>query len=212
MYIKLKIGNHMAQYSENSLLEMLKALADDSRLTLLRLLNEKEHTVGELAGLLDLGEPTISHHLSKLRENGLVNLRMAGNQRFYRINETGLERFKRLVLEIEMYRPEPEPVKPDHEWIAALGWSPADQKVLRDYTEGRTLTHLPSKHGKTQVILRWLATLFEPERLYNEAEVNSILKSVYEEDFVSLRRDLIDMGYLRREIGGGKYWRTPENG
>ncbi len=110
----------MAQYSENSLLEMLKALADDSRLTLLRLLNEKEHTVGELAGLLDLGEPTISHHLSKLRENGLVNLRMAGNQRFYRINETGLERFKRLVLEIEMYRPEPEPVKPDHEWIAAL--------------------------------------------------------------------------------------------
>ncbi len=200
------------QYSENSLLDMLKALADDSRLTLIRLLHEKEHTVGELAGLLNLGEPTISHHLSRLRENGLVNLRMAGNQRFYRVNETGLTRFKRLVADIEKNRPEPEPVQPDHEWIAALGWSPADQKVLRDYTEGRKLTHLPSKRGKTQVILRWLATLFEPERLYNEAEVNLILKSVYEEDFVSLRRDLIDMGYLRREIGGGKYWRTPENG
>lgn len=198
----------MAQYSKNSLLDMLKALADDSRLTLLRLLNEGEHTVGELAGLLDLGEPTISHHLSKLRANGLVNLRMAGNQRFYRVNETGLQRFKRLAAEIEKNRPEPEPVQPDHEWIAALGWSPADQKVLRDYTEGRKLTHLPSKRGKTQVILRWLATLFEPERLYNEAEVNVILKSVYEVDFVSLRRDLIDMGYLRREMGGGKYWRT----
>lgn len=198
----------MAQYSENSLLDMLKALADDSRLTLLRLLNEGEHTVGELAGLLDLGEPTISHHLSKLRANGLVNLHMAGNQRFYRVNETGLQRFKCLAAEIEKNRPEPEPVQPDHEWIAALGWSPADQKVLRDYTEGRKLTHLPSKRGKTQVILRWLATLFEPERLYNEAEVNVILKSVYEEDFVSLRRDLIDMGYLRREMGGGKYWRT----
>ncbi len=84
----------MNQYSENSLLEMLKALADDSRLTLIRVLNDGERTVGDLAGLLNLGEPTISHHLSKLRENGLVNLRMAGNQRFYRVNETGLERFQ----------------------------------------------------------------------------------------------------------------------
>jgi hypothetical protein len=36
-----------------------------------------------------------------------------------------------------------------------------------------------------------------------------VLKSVYEADFVSLRRDLVDFGYLRRERGGGKYWRTP---
>lgn len=200
----------MLQYSENSLLDMLKALADDSRLTLIRLLHEREHTVSELAGLLDLGEPTISHHLSKLRENGLVNLRMAGNQRFYRVNETGLERFKRLANEIEKTRPDPEPVQPDYEWIKALGWDAADEKVLRDYTEGGKLVRLPSKRGKTQVILRWLATLFEAGRLYNEAEVNEVIKAVYAEDFVSLRRDLIDMAYLRRELGGGKYWRNME--
>jgi hypothetical protein len=200
----------MLQYSENSLLEMLKALADDSRLKLIRLLHDREHTVTELAGLLDLGEPTTSHHLAKLRENGLVNLRMAGNQRFYRVNETGLERFKRLANEIETTRPEPEPAKPDYEWIKALGWDAADEKVLRDYTEGRKLTRLPSKRGKMQVILSWLATLFEAGRLYNEAEVNEVLKSVYAEDFVSLRRDLIDMAYLRRELGGGKYWRNIE--
>ncbi|BCY19485.1 hypothetical protein hrd7_33340 (plasmid) [Leptolinea sp. HRD-7] len=200
----------VTQYSENSLLEMLKALADDSRLTLIRVLHEQEHTVTDLAGLLNLSEPTISHHLTKLRENGLVNLRMAGNQRFYRVNETGLERFKRLVNDIEKVKSEPEPVQPDHAWIKELGWSAADEKVLRDYTEGKKLTHLPSKRGKTQVILRWLATLFEEGRLYNEAEVNEVLKSVYAEDFVSLRRDLIDMAYLRREMGGGKYWRNME--
>jgi DNA-binding transcriptional ArsR family regulator len=61
---------------------MLKALADDSRLALLRLLNEGERTVGDLARQVDLGEPTVSHHLSRLREAGLVTLRMAGNQRF----------------------------------------------------------------------------------------------------------------------------------
>jgi hypothetical protein len=202
----------MMYYSENALMDMLKALADDSRLTLLRLLNEGEHTVTELAELLNLGEPTISHHLSRLRENGLVNLRMAGNQRFYRVNETGLERFKRLVMNIEKKTPLTQAVEPDQDWINALGWDAADQKVLRDYTQGRQLVRLPSKRGKTQVILRWLATLFEPERLYNESEVNEIIKAVYAEDFVSLRRDLIDMGYLRREMGGGKYWRTPADG
>ncbi len=197
------------EYKEN-VLDMLKTLADDSRLTLLRILNTGETPVGELAVKLDLSEPTISHHLAKLRESGLVTLRMAGNQRFYRVNETGLARFKRLVMEIEKTSPAPEQTASDHAWIRELGWSAADQQVLRDYTEGQKLVRLPSKRGKTQVILRWLATLFEPQRLYTEKEVNEIIKSVYSEDFVSLRRDLIDMGYLRREMGGGKYWRTPE--
>ena len=31
------------------------------------------------------------------------------------------------------------------------------------------------------VILRWLATFFQPDRLYSEAEVNAVLKAVYEE-------------------------------
>lgn len=197
------------EYKEN-VLDMLKTLADDSRLTLLRILNTGETPVGELAVKLDLSEPTISHHLAKLRESGLVTLRMAGNQRFYRVNETGLARFKRLVMEIEKTPPAPEQTASDHAWIRELGWSAADQQVLRDYTEGQKLVRLPSKRGKTQVILRWLAMLFEPQRLYTEKEVNEIIKSVYSEDFVSLRRDLIDMGYLRREMGGGKYWRTPE--
>jgi hypothetical protein len=35
------------------------------------------------------------------------------------------------------------------------------------------------------------------------------LKAVYEIGFVTLRRDLVDFGYLRRERGGGKYWLTP---
>lgn len=189
-----------------SILYMLKALADESRLTLLRLLNEREQTVGELARQVALGEPTVSHHLSRLREAGFVTLRMAGNQRFYRINATGLALFKRLAAEIEQAPSPVEPLTPDDAWIAELGWDAADQQVLREHTRGGLLTHLPAKQKKLLVILRWLSTLFESDRLYSEAEVNDILKTRYEEDYVSLRRDLVDMGYLRREKGGGKYW------
>src|SRR5450759_1378246 len=187
----------------------LKALADESRLTLLRLLTESEHSVGDLAQRINLGEPTVSHHLTRLREAGLVTLRMAGNQRFYRLNSSGLANFKQVVADIEHFPPTSEPVVEDDAWIAALGWDAEDQQILRAHTHGKKLTNIPAKQKKLIVVLRWLATLFQPDRLYTEAEVNTILKSVYAEDYVSLRRDLVDCGYLRRERGGGKYWLAP---
>ncbi len=200
----------MAAGSLEELMPMLKALADESRLALMWRLYREEHTVGDLAERVELSEPTVSHHLSKLREAGLVSLRMAGNQRFYRANELGLKKFKRLINEIEKLSPEPEAVViSDNQWIAALGWSEEDQEVLREHTFNGKLIRIPAKQKKWLAVLRWLVTLFEPDKLYTEPEVNAILKTVYEHDFVSLRRDLVDFGYLRRERGGGKYWLAP---
>ncbi|WP_119070683.1 metalloregulator ArsR/SmtB family transcription factor [Aggregatilinea lenta] len=193
------------------LLVMLKVLADESRLSMLRLLNEREHTVGELASRVDLGEPTVSHHLARLREVGLVSLRMAGNQRFYCLNEPGLARFKQMAENIEQMPSQPEPVESDESWIDALGqgWSDEDRQVLRVYTQNGQLARLPGKAKKRNVILRWVATRFEADRRYTETEVNEVIKAVHEADYVALRRDLIDMGYLRRERGGGRYWLAP---
>ena len=185
---------------------MLKALADDSRLAILRLLNLREYAVNELAQATNLTDPTISHHLSRMREAGLVSLRMAGNQRFYRINPEGLTLFKRLVSEIEFTPPDPALDVSDDRWIAELGWDAQDQQVLKEHTHNGKVTNLPNKLKKTVVILRWVATMFEPGKVYTEPEVNTILKEVYAWDYVSLRRDLIVMGYLEREPGGGKYW------
>jgi hypothetical protein len=190
------------------LLALLKALSDESRLSLLRLLNQDEYNVGTLARCVNLSEPTVSHHLSRLREAGLVTLRMAGNQRFYRINESGLDHFKDLASHIEQFPPEPESVVSDDLWIDELDWPEEDRKVLRGHTQNGKLMHLPTRQKKQLVILRWLTTLFQPDTFYTEEEVNDIIKDVYEEDYVGLRRDMIDMGYLRRERGGGKYWLT----
>lgn len=198
-------------YQQTHILDFLKALADESRLNLLRILNEDEFTVGDLAQKINLGEPTVSHHLTRLREVGLVTLRMAGNQRYYRVNDNGLKRFKNMVQEIEQKPSLLEPaVTTDDAWINALEWAESDKKILREHITGRQISFLPSKQKKLIVLLRWLATLFDLDRLYTENEINHILKTVYEEDYISLRRDLIDFGYLRRERGGGKYWRTPE--
>jgi hypothetical protein len=157
-----------------------------------------------------LGEPTVSHHLAKLRKSEFVTLRMAGNQRFYRVNNSGLSQFKMLAASIEETPPQPEPIVSDDSWVAELGWSEYDQKVLRDYTVNGYLTSLPSKQKKLLVILRWLATMFQPETFYTEKEVNAIIRAVHEDDHVGLRRDLISWGYLRRERGGGRYWLAEE--
>ncbi len=199
----------MTDAQEQDLLEMLKTVADESRLLILRLLNGHEYTVGDLAAQVKLGEPTVSHHLAKLRKAGFVTLRMAGNQHFYTLHPFGLARFKRLVADIEQTPQQPEPVVSDNVWIDALGWGAEDAQVLRAHTVNGKLTHLPTKQKKLLVIIRWLATLFQPDITYTEKEVNDILKAAYAEDYVGLRRDLIDLGYLRRERGGGKYWLTP---
>jgi hypothetical protein len=196
------------QYED--ILQLLKAVADENRLKMIGLMSERAYTVSEMATVFDLTEPTVSHHVSKLHGVGLLRLRMEGNQRFYSINEKRLATFKAYVGEIEKRPTETEKVKSDTAWIEALDWSESDKKVLRDCTVNGKMPTIPAKTAKFMVILRWLATKFEPGRHYTEKQVNAILLEA-NEDFATLRRSLIDYGYMRRERGGGDYWLTPEN-
>jgi len=152
----------------------------------------------------------VSHHVSKLHGAGLLRLRMEGNQRFYSINEKRLATLKAYVNGIEKLPTRAEKVKSDTAWIEALEWNEADKKVLRDYTMNGKLTQVPVKTAKFIVVLRWLATKFQPGTHYTEKQVNTILTEVHE-DYATLRRSLVDYGYMRRERGGGDYWLTPEN-
>ncbi|MCB9453425.1 MAG: metalloregulator ArsR/SmtB family transcription factor [Anaerolineaceae bacterium] len=191
------------------MLNLLKAMGDENRLTMIRLLNQGEKNVTELAELLGISEPTVSHHLSKLRAAGLVNLRTAGNQRIYRLNPSRLNEFKQYAGQIEQLQPFEKP-ESDDSWIDALDLGEAERKVLLDYTFNGRLRKIPRKQGKLLVILDWLAAKFQPGVTYSEKEINTIL-SEYHPDFASLRRDMVDFGYLRRERAGTAYWVTPKD-
>ena len=84
-----------------ALLRFLKAVADESRLKLLGLLADNEYSVGQLSELLNLKEPTVSHHLSKLQALELVRMRADGTTHFYRLNSETLHRLNR-----ELFSPE----------------------------------------------------------------------------------------------------------
>ena len=208
------------------LLGFLKALADENRLKMVILLSQRPYNVGELADVLNLTVPTISHHLAKLREAGLVNLNVVGNTHHYKLNDAVLNDVKNNLLDDKMLRAmnahfvntDPADMlrqKADEErarsvaWLDDLHLDEYDYKVLRDYTEYGRLTMIPTRYKKLMTVLRWLATKFAPGVKYTEREVNAVLKEIHP-DYARLRRELIEAKFLQREGGGGMYWRAPE--
>lgn len=68
--------------------EVLKLLAEPTRLRLLHLLQQGDQCVGDLAEAVGASGPAVSQHLARLRRGGLVANRRDGNRIFYRtINE-----------------------------------------------------------------------------------------------------------------------------
>jgi ArsR family transcriptional regulator len=64
-------------------LNVVKALGDETRLRILKLLLKRELCVCELEAALDLSQSKVSRHLTVLRSNGLVNDRRKGQWIFY---------------------------------------------------------------------------------------------------------------------------------
>ncbi|GAB4529229.1 MAG: DUF2087 domain-containing protein [Anaerolineae bacterium] len=78
--------------------------------------------------------------------------------------------------------------------------------------EGR-VTRWPLRKNKQDqdIVLAYLATKFEPGRVYTEIEVNEVLKQYHTfNDWAVLRRELFERGMLNRSKDGAEYWVTPK--
>ena len=64
-----------------------KALADETRQKIMKLVCCQWLSVSEIVDQLDVSQPTVSHHLALLRETGLVDVREEGKQTFYSLNQ-----------------------------------------------------------------------------------------------------------------------------
>ena len=66
-----------------------KVLADDTRQEIMRHLCCVWLSVNDVVDKLGgkVNQPTVSHHLKKLEEAGLVSIRQDGRQRFYTLNQ-----------------------------------------------------------------------------------------------------------------------------
>jgi biotin operon repressor len=180
--------------ARDDLLLFFKALADKSRLRLLGLLAQGEHSVQELAALAGLKEPTVSHHLGMLRRLGLVSQRQDANTRWYALEPD-------VVTALAKRLSSPEQIAE-----LAGDWQ---AKVIEAFVapDGK-IRSIPASRKKRWALLAWLVRQFDEDRRYPEKEVNARLLERHW-DSATLRREFIGYRMMARERGS--YWRLPES-
>jgi predicted transcriptional regulator len=186
--------NGSTQFDE--LLSFFKALSDANRLKIVGLLAQGNYSVEELAAMLDLRPPTVSHHLSKLSEVGLVSARAESFYNVYQLETDSLEQMAQRLLAEETLPAVAEGVDLDA----------YDRQVVENYAlpDGR-LKQIPTKRKKFEAILRYVVRAFEPGKRYTEKEVSEILGQ-FNKDTAVLRRGLVDYQMMDREPDGSAYW------
>src|SRR5207245_1258273 len=83
-----------------STINLLRLLADPTRLRLLLLLEQEELSVAELQQILGMGQSRISSHLAQLKRAGVVADRRVGKNVYYGANHTGQNAQRERVAEI----------------------------------------------------------------------------------------------------------------
>jgi predicted transcriptional regulator len=179
------------------LVTFFKALSDANRLKIIGLLAQKPYSVEELAALLDLKASTVSHHLSKLAKVGLVSAKADSYYNVYQLDEKALELKSRSIFSQENLAAS----------VADVDADAYDNKVVKDYLrKDGGLKTIPAQRKKLEAVLRHVVKAFKPGKRYSEKQVNEILKN-YHADTASLRRELVGAKLMKREGGGGEYWR-----
>jgi len=166
-------------------MDVVGLLADGDRLRVFAALVLGHASVADIGRATDLSARAVGTALARLVDGGLVEKDAHG----YHVLEHELRLAARANRPVED--------------------APADEraKVLRSFMKHGRLTSIPASHAKRQVILDVLAQDFEPGTRYSEKQVNLILGKRFA-DTAALRRYLVDEGFLDREGGAGRYWRT----
>lgn len=175
------------------------ALSDVTRLKLVGLLAQREHSVEELVAALEVRQPTVSHHLSKLKMLGLVKLRKEGQVHYYALDAEFVQSLAKQALSAGGLA----------KFAPREGSSSWEAKVLQTFfgPDGQ-LKEIPTQRKKRDVILARLVEEFERGRQYTGAEINEVLRR-FHPDVATLRREFIGTKLMQRE--SGIYWRTPTN-
>ncbi len=169
-----------------------KALADPTRMRILLLLSRGEIHGQALAKKLNLSQPTVTHHASKLREVGLIKERRDKNTVYFTLNPELIRQHAEATVRFIFEKGEEEEEMPElNETLEAT--------VLRNFfAKDGKLRQIPAQYKKKLIVLQMLAEKLEPGRIYLERELNEWIKQ-YHEDFATIRRELIMHQFMYRE-------------
>jgi DNA-binding transcriptional ArsR family regulator len=168
-----------------------KAVGDPTRLRIIALLRQGPLHGQAIAGKLGLKPPTITHHLKKLRDTGMVYSRRDKNTIYFHLDERKLEFMTTAILRIG-----------DEEAMNKNELQVTDKeqtKVLNNFiSRDGKLKSVPSQLKKKIVVLSYFVQGFEPGETYEEKEVNEYIKTFFD-DFATIRREWVMHQFMYRE-------------
>ena len=164
-------------------LELLKLLADETRLEILNILLKEDSYVEKIACELSLTPATICYHLKKMEAAGVVN---CSRSQFYIIYSLNREIFDKPLYEL---------IKKDEQIIDTE--EKYKKEVISNFFKYGRITQIPTQRKKREIVLAEILKQFDFEREYDEKEVNEIILH-YHEDFCTIRREMIAFGMMTR--------------
>jgi hypothetical protein len=174
----------------NKIVDFHKALGDLNRVRIIALLQQGQLSGQEIAGKLGLKPPTITHHISKLREVGLIKERRDKNTIYFSINLKILEMSAKSIMTVGTGGNSNMEMSVTEEERSAI--------INNFFTKDGKLKIYPAQRKKKLVVLAHMIKGLEFGRVYQEKEINEYLKQ-YHEDYATLRRELIMCQYMYRE-------------
>ena len=176
-------------------IRIFKCLSDASRLNILATLRSGEAYGELLAERLGLSASTLSFHMKKLEEAGLVTARKEQYYTVYALNPE----IAQMALSDLLFSDTPA-----GEDDAQQREDAYRRKVLDAFFDGDELKSIPVQRKKKQIILQKIAEEFTIGEVYEETALSEIIARIHP-DYCTLRRDMISEGIFRRE--DGKYTR-----
>ena len=185
------------------LLRLGRAFADPMRVRLLALLAEHSMYGQELAEALHVATPTISHHIAILKAAGLVRVERENNYHHYHFDEQGLANMTQM-LTLEHLRSIGQAMRLQQDPTDVSPTEADDRRMTQEayFKDGRLLS-IPPEAKARKYVLEKVAESFEWGHIYDEKEVNTLLKTLHPEA-ATLRRELVDQNIMMRE--NGRYW------
>ncbi|SFB06947.1 hypothetical protein SAMN04488072_106181 [Lentibacillus halodurans] len=182
----------------NKIVHFHKTIGDKTRIQIIALLKDGPLHGQAIAGKLGLTPPTISYHLTKLKEIDVIYQRRDKNTIYFHLNEKQLTFMAEAIIRIggesemdEYYVDEKEKYKVIQNFFAQDG----------------SLKSIPAQRKKKLVVLEHLIKGLQKGKIYHEKEINDYIKQ-FHEDFATIRREFVMYGFMTRQ--GGEYELNPE--
>ncbi|MFD1017919.1 DUF2087 domain-containing protein [Thalassobacillus hwangdonensis] len=168
-----------------------KALGDPTRIRIIILLKSGPLHGQAIANKLGLRPPTITHHIAKLKDTGIIYARREKNTIYFHLDQKKLEFHAQAILRLGGE----DPVKKEELAVTEK----EKLTIVKNFVSAQgELKQIPSQLKKKLVVLAYFVRGFEHGKVYEEKEVNEYIKK-FHPDYATIRREWIMQQFMYRK-------------